>query len=150
MKLKEKIIDRLLEFSLEKVVVFFTLISGITAYTLWSGIKRIFNYKLEIEVSVLITSLFLLICVLFILYYIFKRLKSKQKFSEGTQVILTSKNSPAISAGKFNFLNNKVLCSWHYNKAYHEKWINQNQLEEYEFKPFIPKPRNSSRSVWDY
>ena len=150
MKLKEKIIDKLLEFSLEKVVVFFTLISGITTFSLWSGIKKFFIYKLEIEVSVLIASLFLLICVVFILYYIVKRLRSKQKFPEGTQVILTSKNSPVMSAGKFNFLNNKVLCIWPNNKTIHKEWINQNQLEEYEFKPFNPKPRNISRSMWNY
>ena len=53
-----------------------------------------------------------------------------------------------MSAGKYDFLKNKVQCSWSHDKVIKQQWINQNQLIEY--KEPEKKPVAKSRSdFWD-
>lgn len=140
MNIKEKIVDKFIDFIFKKTFELIT-ITGITVVAIVGYIKGFLFYSFKIRV---IDCIFFVIGLL-VIYIFYKKLKSKQKFIEGTQVILTTNTHPIMSAGKYCFINNKVKCTWVVDKAIKSEYINQNLLKEYNHVPSKPREINS---IW--
>lgn len=151
MRIKEKIVDKLLELSLQKGVTLLALIFGISSFSVWGVFKLWFNYKFEISLGQFLVSLLIEFFIIVLILYTRKKLSSKRKFNEGTQVILSTLYLPIMTAGKYNFMNNTVQCTWSDKEGIKSKWINQNQLVEY--TPPSPSHTNRTKSrnsgYWD-
>ncbi len=52
-----------------------------------------------------------------------------------------------MSVGKYNFLSDKIECSWTYSGEIKTRWISQNQLIEYE-RPQFKRHQDRAGSFW--
>ena len=147
MKVKEKILDKLKDIIPNTIARLLTLfLSSFSVFTLIAYISGFLKYSFEIKVWQCILLVFAFIFMAFIIWLIKLKLHSKQKFPEGTNVILKTSRSPVMSAGKYNFFNNKVICTWHSDKEIKNELINQNLLKEYQAQVFSPNQRRDS--IW--
>ncbi|MFC0775274.1 hypothetical protein [Terrimonas alba] len=143
-KILDKIFDKLIEFSIENVTTGFVMVTGISLFSILKFTKGVLGQTVVLTVSQIFAfAVGLLFLSLFVIY-LRKKLKTKQKFKEGTRIILSTHTYPVMSAGKFNFLNNKVHCSWTHEKEIKQKWVNQNQLIEYIPPTYNPQPKRRS------
>lgn len=148
MKLIDKLLDQLVELSLTKGIALICFIFGISTASIWAVTRSFLNYKFTLTIS---TCMIVLLGEFFgvgIILYIAKKKQSKQKFTEGSRVILSTLYLPVMTAGKYNFLNGKVLCTWSDKGAIVSKWINQNQLVEYKDPSISPPRRQNRHNVW--
>lgn len=142
----EKFFDKLISASIEKIIIFCGTL-GITVIGVTTAVKNGLNHKVTITVSQLLALSLGLILVLIFIVLILKKLKAKQKFKEGMQVVLSTQKSPVMSAGKYNFISNKVQCSWTYDNEIRQQWINQDQLIEY-VRPASNSRRPHAGNYW--
>ena len=151
MKIKEKIVENLLELSLEKGISFITLIFGISSLSVWGVTKWLLNYTVQISLGVFLVCLLTELFLILVIIYVRKKLGSKRKFQEGKQVILSTLHLPVMTAGKYNFLNNTIQCTWSDKEGIKSNWINQNQLVEYTPPSYSSINRTTSRNkgYWD-
>ncbi|OJV33671.1 MAG: hypothetical protein BGO29_02145 [Bacteroidales bacterium 36-12] len=134
MKLKEKvldkIIDKFLELSIGKGIGVLVLFGSSLIYGINSLIRKFFNYQIVLTISSVVLIILVISIFIFIITYILKKRKCKSKFVEGTEVTL-SDYFPVLVTGKYNCLNNKVHCQWYdFNSCeFKSKWIYQDSLK---------------------
>ncbi|MBI1341803.1 MAG: hypothetical protein GC171_02590 [Terrimonas sp.] len=145
----DKVYDKLIETSVEKIIALFAIVTGLSVFAIAKATKALLSQKIVLTVSQLLAFTVGLILLVIFIALVRKKLKAKQKFEEGTRVILSTHTYPVMSAGSYNFINNKVHCSWTHEKEVKHQWINQNQLIEYTPPNYTPQPKNR-RSIWDY
>lgn len=148
-KFLNKVYDKLIEISVEKIVTLFIIITGVSVFSVAKLTKAFLSQRIVLTVSQLLAISVGVISFILFIILIRKKLKSKQRFKEGTRVILSTQTYPAMSAGKYNFINNKVQCSWIHEKEVKQQWVNQNQLIEYIPPTYNPQPKRRS-DFWDY
>ena len=148
-KLIDKILDALIEKSLTTGLLIISTVTGVTAFSIWELTKNMLNYQVKISVSTLLGLLFIVGILSVLFWYTRLKLLSKKLFTEGTKVILSTGRSPVMSAGKYNFLNNKVLCTWAPDQKITHEWVNQNLLKEYEAPSYRPPQNRSKTGYWN-
>lgn len=147
LKIKDKILDKFKDIIPNTIVKLLTvLLSSLSVFTVIAYIKGFLIYSFEIKVWQCILLVFGIIITIFILWLIKLKLHSKQKFSEGTSVILKTGRSPVMSAGRYNFFSNKVNCTWHSSNEIKNELLNQNLLKGYQAPPYSPPQKRNS--IW--
>lgn len=146
-KLAEKIEDYFIEQSLAKVTIILITVYGISVFSIVKLTRGVLNYQVILSVSDLLGIFLSLTFIILLAWYIRLKFRSKRKFEEGAEVILTTGHAPVMSAGKYNFLNNKICCTWSHEQRIKHEWINQNLLKEYE-KSELPRIVKRSSEYW--
>ena len=141
-KILIKIKDAFITASIEKTIAFaLIIVGGVSFFSLYNSIKALLKTKITLTIGSILIILAGIILSFYVTIIVLRRLKNKQQFEEGTRIVLSTRTSLVMSAGKYNFWNNKVLCTWIDGKEVKENWINQNQLTEYEPPTYNPRPR---------
>jgi uncharacterized membrane protein len=128
---KRKITDRLLDISVEKAIALIAVFSGLSVASFAAFAKEIWARHFFISIGGVILFVMAELVLILVIWLIYHKRKEKRLFEEGTKVKLSTGNSPVMSAGRYNFINNKVHCTWSHDKEVKSQWINQNQLAEY-------------------
>lgn len=149
LKIKEKILDKVKDIIPNTIAKLLTiLLSSLSVFTVIAYVKEFLFNSIEIKIWQCILLVFSIVVLSFVLWLIKLKLQSKQKFPEGTNVILKTGRSPVMSAGKYNFFNNKVICTWHADKEIKNELINQNLLKEYQTPVYSPPKKKDS--IWTF
>lgn len=147
-KFTEKFYEKLIELSIVQVTIAFVIITGFSLMSFLQLTKRILGNPFTFNLGQFIAFIAVEILLVLFIIYLRKKLISKQRFNEGTKVTLSTQTQPIMSAGKFNFMNNKVQCTWTHERAIKQEWINQNQLLEYKL-PGYASSYNKNTGFWD-
>lgn len=119
--MREKIIGYFVEFSLQKGIVIIILLTGISTSAIAALVRRFFMYTFEISSLQIVIVLCIMVFLSFLSLYVYKRSNFKKKYQEGEKVVLSTERVPIMSVGKYNFLTNKVFCSWSAGNIIHDK-----------------------------
>jgi vacuolar-type H+-ATPase subunit I/STV1 len=136
-KIKDKIFD-----SIVSQLGAFAIALGITTLAIYQFIKTTWNKQVTVSIGNIIIAFVMIVFVLISIYLIILKLKRKAIFKEGDKVTLSTQRGAIMSAGNYNFWNNKVNCATMVDKTIVEKWINQNQLVLYQ----RPEPKPATKS----
>lgn len=131
-KFLKRVLEKFIDASIEKIIGGLLGITGLAIWPLLRPPVDFLKQRLFVSLGEILAGIVVFLFMFLLGACLRKKLVAKRLFKEGAKVTLSTKTHPIMSVGKYNFISNKLSCSWIHDGQVKNQWINQNQLVEYE------------------